>query len=99
MAPETTFLRSDVMSLAQFYIPSEISKQTIGALGELGLVQFRDLNKDVNAFQRTFVSDIRHYDEVSRQIRFLKSQIERESIKIQKSSAEEAAVSKSPKEL
>jgi len=98
-APETTFLRSDVMSLAQFYIPSEISKQTIGALGELGLVQFRDLNKDVNAFQRTFVSDIRHYDEVSRQIRFLKSQIERESIKIQKCSAEEAAVSKSPKEL
>jgi len=99
MAPETTFLRSDVMSLAQFYIPSEISKQTIGALGELGLVQFRDLNKDVNAFQRTFVSDIRHYDEVSRQIRFLKSQIEREAIKMQKCSAEEAGVSKSPKEL
>jgi len=97
--PETTYLRSDVMSLAQFYIPSEISKQTIGALGELGLVQFRDLNKDVNAFQRTFVSDIRHYDEVSRQIRFLKNQIEREDIKIVKCSAEEAAVSKSPKEL
>lgn len=98
-APETTFLRSDVMSLAQFYIPSEISKQTIGALGELGLVQFRDLNKDVNAFQRTFVSDIRHYDEVSRQIRFLKSQIEREDIKIKKCSAEESGVSKTPKEL
>jgi len=98
-APETTFLRSDVMSLAQFYIPSEISKQTIGALGELGLVQFRDLNKEVNAFQRAFVSDIRHYDEVSRQIRFLKAQIEREDIKIKKCSAEESGVSKSPKEL
>jgi len=97
--PETTFLRSDVMSLAQFYIPSEISKQTVGALGELGLVQFRDLNKDVNAFQRAFVSDIRHYDEVSRQIRFLKNQIEREDIKIKKCSAEESGVSKSPKEL
>jgi len=97
--PETTFLRSDVMSLAQFYIPSEISKQTVGALGELGLVQFRDLNKEVNAFQRTYVSDIRHYDEVSRKIRFLKAQIEREDIKIKNSSAEEAAVSKSPKEL
>jgi len=98
-APETTFLRSDVMSLAQFYIPSEISKQTVGALGELGLVQFRDLNKDVNAFQRAFVSDIRHYDEISRQIRFLKTQIEREDIKIKKCSAEEAGVSKTPKEL
>jgi len=98
-APETTFLRSDVMSLAQFYIPSEISKQTVGALGELGLVQFRDLNKDVNAFQRAFVSDIRHYDEVSRQIRFLRNQIEREDIKIKKCSAEESGVSKSPKEL
>jgi len=97
--PETTFLRSDVMSLAQFYIPSEISKQTIGALGEQGLVQFRDLNKDVNSFQRTFVSDIRHYDEVARQIRFLKAQIEREGIPIKKCSHEEAAVSKSPKEL
>ncbi|ORX79440.1 ATPase V0/A0 complex [Anaeromyces robustus] len=97
--PETTFLRSEVMSLAQFYIPSEISKQTIGALGELGLVQFRDLNKEVNAFQRTFVSDIRHYDEVARQIRFLKTQIEREDIKIKKSTVEEAAVSKTPKEL
>lgn len=97
--PETTFLRSDVMSLAQFYIPSEISKQTIGALGELGLVQFRDLNKDVNAFQRAFVADIRHYDEVSRQIRFLKTQIEREEVPITKCPVEEAAVSKSPKEL
>lgn len=97
--PETSFLRSDVMSLAQFYIPSEISKQTIGALGEKGLVQFRDLNKDVNAFQRTFVSDIRHYDEVARQVRFLKTQIEREDIPIKKSSAEDAAVSKTPKEL
>lgn len=97
--PVSTFYRSEVMSLVQFYIPSEISKQTIGALGEVGLVQFKDLNKNVNAFQRNFVNDIRHYDEVSRQIRFLKSQIEKEEIKIKKASEALTSVSRSPKDL
>ncbi|KAJ3096820.1 H(+)-transporting V0 sector ATPase subunit a [Phlyctochytrium bullatum] len=60
----------------------EISQATVAELGELGLIQFRDLNADVNAFQRTFVNEIRRLDDMERKLRFLKSQIDKEKITI-----------------
>ncbi|EPB65279.1 hypothetical protein ANCCEY_15658, partial [Ancylostoma ceylanicum] len=40
------------------------------------------LNPDVNPFQRTFVRDIRRYDEMERKLRFLESQITKDNIVI-----------------
>jgi hypothetical protein len=40
---ESTLFRSEEMSLVQLYIPSEIAQPTVTELGELGLVQFRDV--------------------------------------------------------
>ncbi|KAJ1672290.1 H(+)-transporting V0 sector ATPase subunit a, partial [Spiromyces aspiralis] len=77
---KASMFRSEEMSLIQMYIPREISRDIVAELGELGAVQFRDLNPDVNAFQRTFASEIRRWDEVERKLRFLVANIEKLNI-------------------
>ncbi|KAJ3194563.1 H(+)-transporting V0 sector ATPase subunit a [Irineochytrium annulatum] len=52
----------------QLYIPLEIGQQTVAELGEQGLIEFRDLNDDSNAFQRTYVNEIRRLDEMERKL-------------------------------
>jgi len=42
---ESTFFRSEEMSLIQLYIPAEVAQPTVSELGELGLVQFRDVRE------------------------------------------------------
>ncbi|KAI7868347.1 V-type ATPase, V0 complex, 116kDa subunit family [Spinellus fusiger] len=79
MAP-TTLFRSEEMSHIQLYIPTEIAQPCVAELGELGKVQFRDLNPHVNAFQRAYVSNIRRLDEMERQCRFFQLQIQKADI-------------------
>lgn len=74
--------RSAHMSLIQLFIPSEVAHATVTELGELGNVQFKDLNPDVTPFQRSFVSDIRRIDEMDRRIRFLYTQMDKESVPV-----------------
>ncbi|KNC97988.1 uncharacterized protein SPPG_06975 [Spizellomyces punctatus DAOM BR117] len=74
--------RSEEMSLIQLYIPLEIAQPTVAELGELGQVEFRDLNPNVNAFQRAFVNEIRRLDEMERKLRFLESQIHKAEIPV-----------------
>ncbi|KAG0277784.1 H(+)-transporting V0 sector ATPase subunit a [Linnemannia gamsii] len=82
---ESTLFRSEEMSLIQLYISAEVAQPTVAELGELGLIQFRDLNPDVNAFQRAFVSEIRRFDEMERQLRFFTMQIEKVGIHVRPS--------------
>lgn len=39
-------------------MPAESAHDTIAALGEVGLLQFKDLNSDKSAFQRTFANQV-----------------------------------------
>ncbi|KAI8348008.1 V-type ATPase, V0 complex, 116kDa subunit family [Mortierella sp. GBAus27b] len=96
---ESTFFRSEEMSLIQLYIPSEVAQPTVAELGELGLVQFRDLNPNVNAFQRVFVSEIRRFDEMERQLRFFTLQIEKAEIAIHPTPASHSSRARSRQEL
>ena len=50
--------RSEEMALCQLFLQSEAAYACVSELGELGLVQFRDLNPDTNAFQRKFVNEV-----------------------------------------
>jgi hypothetical protein len=53
-----SLFRSEEMALCQLFLQSEAAYSCVSELGELGLVQFRDLNPDVNAFQRKFVNEV-----------------------------------------
>lgn len=80
MSGYPSLFRSAAMSYVQLYIPTEVAHDTIAELGELGKVEFKDLNPDVNAFQRAFVTEIRRFDEMARRVRFFESQLETASI-------------------
>ncbi|KAJ3504485.1 hypothetical protein NLJ89_g7914 [Agrocybe chaxingu] len=73
-----SLLRSEEMSLVQLFVPTEVAHDTVYELGELGNVQFKDLNPNVNPFQRSFVGEIRRVDEMGRRVRFFASQIAKE---------------------
>ncbi|CAG9132148.1 unnamed protein product [Plutella xylostella] len=75
-----SMFRSEEMTLCQLFLQSEAAYACVSELGELGLVQFRDLNPDVNAFQRKFVNEVRRCDEMERKLRYLEKEIRRDGI-------------------
>ncbi|XP_068738221.1 V-type proton ATPase 116 kDa subunit a 1-like [Montipora capricornis] len=64
----SSLFRSEEMTLAQLFLQAEAAYSCVSELGELGLVQFRDLNPDVNAFQRKFVNEVRRCEEMERKL-------------------------------
>ncbi|CAN6470898.1 unnamed protein product [Victoria cruziana] len=68
-------LRSEKMCMVQMIIPVESAHGAITYLGELGLLQFRDLNADKSPFQRTFVNQVKRCGEMARKLHFFKDQI------------------------
>merc|ERR1711874_872272 len=65
-SPAGSLFRSEEMSLCQLFLQAEAAYACVSELGELGLVQFRDLNPETNTFQRKFVNEVRRCDEMER---------------------------------
>ncbi|XP_061191407.1 V-type proton ATPase 116 kDa subunit a1-like isoform X2 [Saccostrea echinata] len=74
--------RSEEMNLCQIFLQSEAAYACVSELGELGLVQFKDLNPDVNAFQRKFVSEIMRCEEMERKLRYIHKELKKDGMKI-----------------
>ncbi|CAG2166259.1 unnamed protein product, partial [Oppiella nova] len=66
--PEPQWLRSEPMSLCQLFIQSESAYACVDLFGGVGMCEFRDLNQEVNSFQRKFVNELRRCDEMERQL-------------------------------
>uniref|UniRef100_A0A8C1T959 V-type proton ATPase subunit a n=1 Tax=Cyprinus carpio TaxID=7962 RepID=A0A8C1T959_CYPCA len=74
--------RSEEMTLAQLFLQSESAYCCVSELGEIGMVQFRDLNPDVNVFQRKFVNEVRRCEEMDRKLRFVEKEIKKANIRV-----------------
>ncbi|KAM7470815.1 hypothetical protein LguiA_008998 [Lonicera macranthoides] len=73
--PPMDLLRSEPMHLVQLIIPIEAAHLTAAYLGDLGLIQFKDLNADKSPFQRTYATQIKRSGEMARKLRFFREQI------------------------
>uniref|UniRef100_A0A7N6A5I5 V-type proton ATPase subunit a n=1 Tax=Anabas testudineus TaxID=64144 RepID=A0A7N6A5I5_ANATE len=61
-----SMFRSEEVCLVQLFLQSGSAYNCVSELGELGLVEFRDLNPNVNAFQRKFVGEVRRCEELEK---------------------------------
>lgn len=69
--------RSEEVALVQLLLPTASAYNCVSQLGELGLVEFRDLNESVSAFQRRFVVDVRRCEELEKTFTFLREEVQR----------------------
>merc|ERR1719183_3474806 len=70
------------MSLGQMIIPAEAAHETITQIGEVGMFQFKDLNKEKSAFQRTYANQVKRCDEMLRKLRFFSDQMHKADIMV-----------------
>ncbi|CAI9103744.1 OLC1v1002283C2 [Oldenlandia corymbosa var. corymbosa] len=73
--PPMDLMRSEPMQLVQLIIPVESAHLTVDYLGQLGFIQFKDLNADKSPFQRTYATQIKRCGEMARKLRFFKDQM------------------------
>ncbi|XP_013200237.1 V-type proton ATPase 116 kDa subunit a 1 isoform X3 [Amyelois transitella] len=74
--------RSEEMALCQLFIQPEAAYTSVSELGEAGTVQFRDLNPEVNAFQRKFVNEVRRCDEMERKLRYIEAEVHKDGVHV-----------------
>ncbi|OAY52465.1 V-type proton ATPase subunit a3 [Manihot esculenta] len=78
--PPMDLFRSEAMQLVQLIIPIESAHLTVSYLGDLGLLQFKDLNAEKSPFQRTYAAQIKKCGEMARKLRFFKEQMEKAGV-------------------
>lgn len=78
----SSLLRGEEMCLAQLFLQSGSAYDCISELGELGLVEFRDLNPSVTAFQRKHVNEIKKCEEMERILGYLLREVKKADISL-----------------
>ncbi|XP_041854932.1 V-type proton ATPase 116 kDa subunit a [Melanotaenia boesemani] len=77
-----SLFRGEEMCLAQLFLQSGSAYDCISELGEQGLVEFRDLNPNVNAFQRKHVNEIKKCEEMERILGYLLREVKKADISL-----------------
>ncbi|KAK5910222.1 hypothetical protein CesoFtcFv8_004076 [Champsocephalus esox] len=77
-----SLLRGEEMCLAQLFLQSGSAYDCISELGELGLVEFRDLNPSVTTFQRKHVNEIKKCEEMERILGYLLREVKKADISL-----------------
>ncbi|KAK2904117.1 T cell immune regulator 1, ATPase H+ transporting V0 subunit a3b [Channa argus] len=72
-----SMFRSEEVCLVQLFLQSGSAYNCVSELGELGLVEFRDLNHNITAFQRKFVGEVRRCEELEKTFAYLEQEINR----------------------
>ncbi|XP_042588242.1 V-type proton ATPase 116 kDa subunit a2-like [Cyprinus carpio] len=88
--------RSEEMCLAQLFLQSGSAYDCISELGEMGLVEFRDLNPSVSSLNR-FVSEIKRCEEMERILGYLLREIRKANLAVPE--AELPPVAPAPKNV
>ncbi|XP_061397032.1 V-type proton ATPase 116 kDa subunit a 1-like [Musca vetustissima] len=91
--------RSEEMALCQLFIQPEAAYASVAELGELGCVQFRDLNGEVSSFQRKFVTEVRRCDELERRIRYVENEMRKDDIEMPKLDEDNEPAAPNPREI
>ncbi|XP_069784005.1 V-type proton ATPase 116 kDa subunit a 1-like [Narcine bancroftii] len=86
-----SIFRSEEMCLVQLFFQTETAYCSVNQLGELGLVQFRDLNPGIITFQRKFVNEVRRCEEMERILRFLEKEMTKANIPVIESTENDKA--------
>ncbi|KAK4437730.1 V-type proton ATPase subunit a3 [Sesamum alatum] len=73
--PPMDLMRSESMQLVQIIIPVESAHLAVSYIGDLGLIQFKDLNAEKSPFQRTYAIQIKRCGELARKLRFFRDQM------------------------
>uniref|UniRef100_A0A671RS72 V-type proton ATPase subunit a n=1 Tax=Sinocyclocheilus anshuiensis TaxID=1608454 RepID=A0A671RS72_9TELE len=89
--------RSEEMCLAQLFLQSGSAYDCISELGEMGLVEFRDLNPSMSSFQCRFVSEIKRCEEMERILGYLLREIRKANLAVPE--AEIPPVAPAPKNV
>ena len=63
------------MTLIQIIEQNGAARDVINTLGDLGTVQFRDLNQNMQAYKRSFADEVKRCDEMSRRLGFILQQV------------------------
>uniref|UniRef100_A0A669QEB4 V-type proton ATPase subunit a n=1 Tax=Phasianus colchicus TaxID=9054 RepID=A0A669QEB4_PHACC len=71
-----SLFRSEEVCLAQLFLHSASAYSCVSELGERGLLEFRDLNPHVSAFQRRFVGEVRRCEEMEKTFTFLQQELQ-----------------------
>ncbi|KAF3435764.1 hypothetical protein FNV43_RR22856 [Rhamnella rubrinervis] len=86
--PPMDLFRSEPMQLVQLIIPIESAHLTVSYLGDVGLLQFKDLNSEKSPFQRTYATQIKRTGELARKLRFFKEQMSKAGFSPKKSTTQ-----------
>ncbi|XP_017097972.2 V-type proton ATPase 116 kDa subunit a 1 [Drosophila bipectinata] len=91
--------RSEEMALCQLFIQPEAAYASIAELGESGCVQFRDLNEEVSAFQRKYVTEVRRCDDMERRLRYVETEMKNDGLKLPELRQDEEPGAPNPREI